>query len=601
MSALPESRRSRRAAAPPRRRWFARWWVWAIVAVVLIVLGAAAWVGVRGLQAKQQLDGAMPLVGTLKAQVLAQDAAGAKATYAQLAPRAAKAASLTGDPIWRAAEIVPGVGANLSVTRTLAAQTDAVVTGAIKPLVDVSGSLSLESLKPKDGRIDVAALSALQAPVSKASKAVDSALAQVKKLDTSGAVGPIASAKSKLVTMLTPVAAQLGQADALLSLVPKVLGEDKPRNYLLAFQNNGEIMPGGGTIGSMAILHVDKGSIQLTQQASAGEADFPRFGMPPTTIPADAQNLYPNTLGFYIQNLTETPRFSESYAVAKAMWKERKGVDIDGMVAVDIVALSQFLAVTGPVDLPDGTQLTAANAAQTLLIDVYKTYTAEQVDQLNQGLSAAVFGRLLAGDVDPKKLASFVATASAQHRILLWSDDPAEQAAIRDSAFYGAPPASTADTDAFGVYLRDITPSKLAVYLKQSVNVSQAVCTAGGKNDVRITITLQNTVPPGTEFPSYVAQDGHIRLRASTYAPHGYTVAGVTVSDGAGGAGTRGTDGEYVVQQAEVTLQPGETRTVTFDLVAPHADTKKLSVRATPAVTPTPITTGALDCGAWKH
>ncbi|WP_314146317.1 DUF4012 domain-containing protein [uncultured Leifsonia sp.] len=576
--------------------------MWAIL-VLLIVIAAAAWVGVRGLQAKQQLDGAMPLVTKLKAQVLAQDTAGAKATYAQLAPRAAKAASLTSDPVWRVAELVPGVGANLSVTRTLAAQTDAVVTGAIRPLVDVSGRLSLESLKPKDGRIDVAALTALRSPVSEASATVDSALRQVKKVDTAGAIGQVASAKTKLVTMLTPVAAQLGEANSLLSIVPKVLGVDKPRNYLLAFQNNGEIMPGGGTIGSMAILHVENGSIQLTQQASAADTDFPRFGTPPLTIPAELSALYPNTLGYYIQNLTETPRFSESYAVAKAMWKQQKGVEIDGMVAVDVVALSQFLAVTGPIDLPDGTQLTSANAAQTLLIDVYKTYTAEQVDQLNQGLSAAVFGKLLAGDVDPKKLASFVATASAQHRILLWSDDPAEQAAIRNSAFYGAPPTSTADTDAFGVYLRDITPSKLAVYLDQSVNVSQAVCGTDKRSDVRVTITLKNTLPPGTELPHYVAPvvDGHIRLRASTYAPHGYTVAGVTVSDGAGGAGVRGTDGEYVVQQAEVTILPGETRTVTFDLVAPHAGTKKLSVRATPAVTPTPITTGALDCGSWKH
>ena len=336
--------------------------MWAIL-VLLIVIAAAAWVGVRGLQAKQQLDGAMPLVTKLKAQVLAQDTAGAKATYAQLAPRAAKAASLTSDPVWRVAELVPGVGANLSVTRTLAAQTDAVVTGAIRPLVDVSGRLSLESLKPKDGRIDVAALTALRGPVSEASATVDSALSQVKKVDTAGAIGQVASAKTKLVTMLTPVAAQLGEANSLLSIVPKVLGVDKPRNYLLAFQNNGEIMPGGGTIGSMAILHVENGSIQLTQQASAADTDFPRFGTPPLTIPAELSALYPNTLGYYIQNLTETPRFSESYAVAKAMWKQQKGVEIDGMVAVDIVALSQFLAVTGPIGLPDGTQLTSANAA----------------------------------------------------------------------------------------------------------------------------------------------------------------------------------------------------------------------------------------------
>ncbi|MFF1571182.1 DUF4012 domain-containing protein [Leifsonia sp. NPDC058292] len=593
-------RRSRRAASAPRKRLASRWWFWLIVAIVVVAVFVVAWVGIRGLLAKQQLERAMPLVTTLKTQVLAQDAAGAKATLAKIEPKVADARSLTSDPVWRAAEIIPGLGANLRVTRVVAQQTDAVVDGAITPLVEVSGSLSLEALKPKNGAIDVAPLAKLTAPVDKASASVDTALSTLKRLDTAGAIGQVVSAKTKLETMLTPIAGQLNGAKSLLQIVPGVLGADGPRNYLLVFQNNGELMAGGGTVGSMAILHVENGTIQLVEQSSAAPAEFPMFDSAVTPIPEDVAQLYPNSLGRYVQNLTETPRFSLSFDIAKAMWKQAKNIDIDGMISIDTVALAQFLDVTGPVQLPDGSSLDSKNAVRMLLVGFYETYTAEQVDTINQALTQAVFGKLLAGDVDPKKLASFVASASAQHRILLWSNDDAEQKAIRQSAFYGAPPVSSATTDAFGVYFRDVTPSKMALYLKQSVDLAQASCTADGKTDVRVTVTLTNGAPAGVQLPSYVTgKENNIRLRVNTYAPPGFTVAGATVSNDPA-APQIGTDGEYPVVQSVVNILPGETQTVTFDLIADHADARALTARVTPAVSTTTITQGALDCGTWK-
>src|SRR6202000_1489466 len=101
----------------------------------------------------------------------------------------------------------------------------------------------------------------------------------------------------QLQGMLTSASGQLNTASTLLSVLPKALGSDKPRNYLLIFQNNGELMPGGGTTGSMAVLRVDKGSIQLVDQASADPAVFPMFDAPVTAIPADVAKLYPKSLG----------------------------------------------------------------------------------------------------------------------------------------------------------------------------------------------------------------------------------------------------------------------------------------------------------------
>ena len=604
MSSEADSRRARRSTTarrePSRRRFYSRWWFWLIVVAVVLV-ACAAWVGIRALQAKQELQSSMPLISTLKSQVLAQNSTGAKATYAELAPKVANARELTSDPIWRMSEVVPVLGRNLTAVRVMANETDAVVTGAVEPLVTVSSSLSLESLKPHNGRIDVTAIEKTVPAVNGASASIDKALTAVKSLDTGGTLSQVASAKATLQTVLTSASSELHSAKSLLAILPGALGANGPRNYLLIFQNNGELMPAGGTTGSMVVLHVDKGAIQLIAQSSADPAVFPMFDAPVINVPADSAVLYPKSLGRFVQDLTETPRFPLTFEIAKAMWMKASGIQIDGMIAVDTVALSQFLAVTGPVPLIDGTQLTSANAVQTLLFGLYKNHDAHTVDLINEAVAGSVLGKLLDGGIDPKALASFVTTASKEHRILLWSSNKAEQAVIEKSAFYGAPPKSTATTDAFGVYFRDMTPSKMAYFLKQSVDLSQATCKAGGPTDVRITVKLTNVAPAnaGTTLPSYVTvSDGHIRLGVTAYAPHGYKVAAIKVSNG-NEAPLTGTDGEYTAAQDRVTIMPGQSQTITFDLIANHADKRTLAAQVTPAVSPTTVTQGTLNCATW--
>ena len=112
---MPEPLPQRRAAVaharkPSRRR---RYWVIGAGAFVIVLIGCVAWVGLRALTAKSELESALPMVTTLKTQIVAQDVKGAKATLAKLRPKVDSARDLTSDPIWQAGEIVPFVGPNL--------------------------------------------------------------------------------------------------------------------------------------------------------------------------------------------------------------------------------------------------------------------------------------------------------------------------------------------------------------------------------------------------------------------------------------------------------------------------------------------------------
>ena len=120
------------------------------------------WVGLRGWLAKGELEAAAAAAGVLQKDITAGDTAQVIPVADGLVEHAGEASSLTGDPIWRLAEFVPVVGANLHAVRVLSAELDSAATGAIRPLTGLAQSVYTDSFRPVDGRIDVKPLVAAQ-------------------------------------------------------------------------------------------------------------------------------------------------------------------------------------------------------------------------------------------------------------------------------------------------------------------------------------------------------------------------------------------------------------------------------------------------------
>ncbi|MBC7597231.1 MAG: DUF4012 domain-containing protein [Kineosporiaceae bacterium] len=590
-----------------KRPLYKRWWFWTMIVVILLV-AAGAWIGSRALQAKSNLESAIPMVATLKTQMLAQDVKGAEATLKTLKPKTTMARDLTSDPIWRAAEIVPGIGPNLSAVRQLAAVTDDVVNDGIAPLMSVAGKVSLANFKPVNGAVDVAPIVSAIPKVDAASSALDSALKTVNGIRTGNTISQVSNATATLKTMLAKVAGQIDQVKSLVHILPGALGNDGVRNYLVIFQNNGELMPRGGTTGSLALITVDHGKVSLAKQSSASRRDFPNFQEPVVALPDGIHKIYPYGLGVQVQNLTQTPRFSTTFAIAKEMWKQAKGDDIDGVIAVDTVALSYLVGATGPIDLIDGTQMTGANTIPTLLGSLYvKHKDPAYVDKIYEAMAGAAFANVTSGKGNTNALIAAVLKASKEKRILIWTSRKDEQKVIENSSFLGMPPVSTSKTDAFGIYYSDQTPSKLGFYLKENVQLSQAVCSADGKRHVRVSVSLTNTTPAnaGKVLPTYVTGGGaivpagYLRIAINTYAPPGYAAQSVTSNGGPADSGVIGKDGDYPVIRGLINIAPGATQTLVFDFIAGNKGARILvAADITPTVSPTIVTTAKLDCAS---
>jgi cell division protein FtsB len=571
VSDLPESRRSR--IQPERRRARA---AWIILVIVLVVLCVLAWVGVRGYLATKNLQDSVGLVGTLKTQIASADTAGATATAKELEQRADAAKRETSDPVWRAVEYTPFVGSNLTDVRQVASIIADVAENGVQPAATALQSLDLAKFAPVNGKIDLQPLVTAKPAVDRATATLQRALANAKRIDTSKAVSQVDAAVDQLTDTLQTVSLQADTADRFVDIAPAMLGNDGPKNYLLLFENNAELRAGGGIPGAVALVHADGGSIELQQQASG--ASFGLFQKSPVNLSTETRGLYGDVTGQYMQNVTKTPRFDVSAKLAKAMWAQKYGTQVDGVIAIDPVTLGYILGATGPVTLPTGDTLNSDNAVSLLLSDVYARYPDPAVqDAFFAGAASSVFQKVSSGGFDAKALIAALAKGVSERRVMLWSADPAKQKVINGTAVAGELPKSTLAGEKFGVYLNDATGAKMDYYLTKQVAVGTQVCRADGRPTWTVEVTLKNTAPAdaATRLPEYVTGGGDfgvppgvIRTEVAVYGPSSGSYLSAT-QDGKPSSAQTAEDGKYFVVQFDTLLSPGKTTTLRAQFVGP--------------------------------
>ena len=577
---------------------------------------AGAWVVTRGLQAKAELEAALPLASSIKTQLIAGDSAAVSASVQSMAEHTARARDLTGDPVWRAAEFLPFVGGNLATVRNLADVADDVVSGAAVPLVATASTLDPAALKPTDGTIDIEPIVAVGEALNQARTVFAAADKRVSDLDTSATVELVTAAVDEFQGFLSSITPTLVSASQVVDALPDALGGNAPRKYVIVFQNSAEARALGGTSLSFALLTMDKGRVALSDAVPAGFGNFAYYQESVIPLPEGGDALYGSEFGRAMSNVTVRPSFDSAATVTQEMWKRQFGTDIDGVISVDPVALGYLLRGTPPIPLSTGDVLTSETLVPLLLNGVYMRFwsgntSADAVadnaaqDVVYAEIVEKTFDQLLGGGVDPNQLMSALAQAASEHRVLMWSPKAEEQAIFEFLGVDGSLPKGDTTTDRVGVYFQENVGSKMNYYLKQAVSLGQAACRADGKASYRIGVDLTNDLPADAatsvspsilgEFKREKLKPGVQRMLVMLYAPPGSQIVGATV-DGAAVQLEAFHDTDYPVAKLIVSMEPGATSKMTIDVVAAGAGKKALEAQATPMVNPTTISDLPLDC-----
>ena len=560
----------------------------ALTITALLLVLAALWVGVRSVMARGELEAARPSAASAQKALLAGDAEGARVSIDELVQRASTAAALTSDPIFRLAEWIPFAGPNFTAFREAAAAVDAIANG-LAPLRAVAGSLSFETLAPVGGTVDLAPLQKAAPTLAAAEAALADARRDIRSIDTSRTIEQVTSAVDRLATVTDEAATSIAAISRTAVLLPKMLGAEGDRDYLLIFQNNAEVRASGGLPGALAIISTSGGHFEMTTQTSA--RGFPLFDEPVLPLDNATESLYGSNVARLMQNVMLTPDFPTSASLAAEMWRRQYGVSVDGVIAVDPVVLSYILKATGPVELASGETVSAKNAVRFLLSEVYEKYPDNATqDEVFADAARSVFTALSSGSIDAPELLTQLTRGVSERRVLLWNSRPDEQAFVANSDFAGELPETNLGATVVGVFLNDATGAKLGYYLDATSTLTVESCAAEEGETYRTTIQLTSAVPvdaltslapavigPGT----FGVAPAVIRTRLSVYGPVGSAVTAVMV-DGAPAPSQPEFHLNRPVAQIIIDLDPGQSQTVVVDMQGADSASPQALLRMTP-------------------
>jgi len=154
------------------------------------------------------------------------------------------------------------------------------------------------------------------------------------------------------MTNLLPWGEQGGKEFGALSKFASYLTkkDDQEKTFFILFQNNMELRPGGGYIGSFGILKIKNGSITKleTHDLSNFDARIPDGITPPYPIKETLK-----VSNWKLRDSNFSPDFLINAKKAEEFYKIGKGGEnFDGIIGINTNVLTSFLKVTGPIEVP---------------------------------------------------------------------------------------------------------------------------------------------------------------------------------------------------------------------------------------------------------
>ena len=127
-----------------------------------------------------------------------------------------------------------------------------------------------------------------------------------------------------------------------------LLGGYGPRKYLFLFQNNQEMRPTGGFIGTYAILEISNGQVRNFKVDGIFNPDgqLKEHIVPPEPIQKISAN-------WSLHDSNWFPDFRKSAEKAAWFFEKTGGPTVDGVITMTPTVMEKLLAVTGPIEMPE--------------------------------------------------------------------------------------------------------------------------------------------------------------------------------------------------------------------------------------------------------
>src|SRR3990167_2251748 len=130
----------------------------------------------------------------------------------------------------------------------------------------------------------------------------------------------------------------------------QMLGGEEPRNYLVVFQNNTELRPTGGFVGSYGELTLTRGRVARLHLPEGGSYDLQGTLRTTQAAPHPLRLLNPR---WEFQDANWSPDFPTSARQMLEFYEAAGGATADGVIAINATWVAGLLDIVGQVDMPE--------------------------------------------------------------------------------------------------------------------------------------------------------------------------------------------------------------------------------------------------------
>ena len=295
---------------------------------------------------------------------------------------------------------------------------------------------------------------------------------------------------------------------------PKIIGLEGDRRYLLLFQNNNELRPTGGFLGSYAVVELTDGKINKIDIDDVynpdGQLKLSKANTEVKSPEALKQALDEESL--YIRNANWDPSFPTSSQVVNNLFKLVDGKGFDGIFAVDLYFARDLLSVLGPVYL-------TAYDEEIRVDNMYERAQFHSDFDFKAGLSSkkafmtVLGGKMLEGvfslpqDKIPALLGVLYSSLEQKHILIdLYGTHLSKY--LAEKGWDGALLDARVGNDYLYVVNANVGGTKSNYYVKNGMNYAVSSKTSDGVLRGELELTYENTQKnadwPGGPYKNYV-------------------------------------------------------------------------------------------------
>ncbi|MDP2649913.1 MAG: DUF4012 domain-containing protein [bacterium] len=297
---------------------------------------------------------------------------------------------------------------------------------------------------------------------------------------------------------------------SMSDVMPNLLGFEGEKKYLVLFQNNMELRPGGGFIGSYGIVSLENAKLKDFKMYDIYDADGQLKGHiePPFAI----RRYFP-LVHWYFRDSNFDVDFTKNAANAVFFLNQEMGISVDGVIGVDITFVKNLLLAIGSVTVSDYNEVVNADnlyiVTQSHAEKNFFKGSTQKKDFL-KSLYISMIDKLSSKNISYLQVAEAVVNSISQKHLLLVSGNTNLQKiftvnSLSSSLWDNREKGQGMINDFFGISEANIGSDKANYFIKRKIE-QEVLIDLSGVITEKVNIYYKNDGDkwPGGDYKNYL-------------------------------------------------------------------------------------------------